>query len=132
MPFRARRESLPRWPAAESSPRVGRARNQGLLQEFRDWGSRSCLLRFAGRSFQLNIDERIVRVHRPNRLLEQTLGVFIAVGVKQVGARHGCETAQRRESVMDSRWLIAAMHHAIGALGIAGLGAVLFPGGGFH
>jgi len=42
----------------------------------------------------LNVYERIVRVDRPNRLLEQPLGVFIGIGGEQVGPRHGCEAAQ--------------------------------------
>src|SRR5277367_6251403 len=58
--------------------------------------------------------------------------IRVFVLVKQRGAHGGKESAERTERVVHGAGFVAAVHHAIGALGIAALGAVALPFGLAH
>src|SRR5262245_22645207 len=42
------------------------------------------------------------------------------------------DAAESGERIVDGGWFVAAMHHAVRATRVAGLGAVLAPCGSFH
>src|SRR4029079_15677753 len=66
---------------------------------------------------------------QPSRLFSSTAGLELAGD----GRRHGvAETLPRREGVVDGGGLVAAVHHAVLALVVAGLAAVLLPARRLH
>src|SRR5579871_2846706 len=66
----------------------------------------------------LDLDER---VHWSLRLFQHLESFFVFVGGEQRGFHGGQEAAERTEGCVDGAGLIAAVDHAIGAGGIAGL-----------
>ena len=68
-------------------------------------------------------------MYRSLGLVEQTESFFVAVSREQSRFDRGEESAQRAEGGIHRGGFVAAVDHAIGAGGIAGLGAVVAPVG---
>src|ERR1700719_2838561 len=64
------------------------------------------------------------------RLLQQTQRLLIAIASGKGCLHRSQESAQRAERGMYRRSFVAAVHHAVGASWIAGLGPVVLPFGG--
>src|SRR2546427_1103660 len=75
----------------------------------------------------LNLNQRIEGMDGAYRFVEQLFGKRIGVTVRNHRAGGAPQTPQRTESVIYRRRFITAVHHAVGALGITRLGAIVLP-----
>ena len=94
--------------------------------------STSAVMRWSPRSVRCGVFDLHQRCRAVRRgLAEQLERVLVRVRAERA-ADHGPEALERSEAVDDRRRLVAAAHHAVGALGIAAGDAVLFPLGGLQ
>src|SRR5208337_1533143 len=96
------------------------------LREVKYWGSASLRRRSPGCGV-LNLYQRIVGMDRVGHFLQHGERCVILISAGEGSADRTEETAERAEGVMHGRGFVSAVHHAIGALRIAGLGPVLLP-----
>src|SRR5690349_7200353 len=80
----------------------------------------------------LDLHQRVVAVYRTHRLLQQLERPRIRIGMEERGLHRIPKAAQGAERMVHRGSFIAAVHHAVGAARVAGLGAVALPLGGFQ
>src|SRR5271170_7631005 len=128
MLFRARRGFRHPWRARESILRYFRGRRPAFLQVLRskqwfwDLTWPSMRLRLRGHH---NLHQPAGALAGIARRTVHHIRIFIFV--KQRGPDGIQEAAERSEGIVHSRSFVAAMDHAVRALGISALGAVLVP-----
>src|SRR5438309_191389 len=102
MPSRERSESLPRFRAEEPSPAVARVQIPARLRVHPDWQeSRAGSVSKLSLSLTLDLNKRIIRVCRFCRLVQESLGIRVAIGAEKCGSHHRCEPANRIKAVVN-------------------------------
>src|SRR5208337_4905685 len=71
-------------------------------------------------------------MHGMRRLVQHGEGFIIFIGARERSANRAEESTPRAKGIVYGRGFISAVHHTVGALGIARLGPVLLPLGFAH